>query len=208
MVNKLLEAEELAFLAELMTRENGNEDMLTIPLPQASPIMPLLSQARELNLVAHFQHHLLRFPVRLDINEDMRPELHIDGPEILEVGPTNRKWRFRPEESVRILDQHGNDSGLSLLDLSDSGLSLQSGDGGEPLAEQMKLQLEMPDTGDRFPLSARRVRELADGVAAYQLELQDARQEDQLRWFLFNQHPALRPRTAVTREESSPESAD
>ncbi len=189
-MDKLLEAEELAFLSELMAADGDESEGLSVQIPQASPLVPILTQAKSLNLVAEFEHHLLQFSVRLSVSEDMHPELVFDAPEIMEAGPTHRKWRFRPDASLKILDQHGNDSGLNVVDLADNSVSLQREEGDESLPDQMKLQLELPDSGHRVPLSARRVRELANGVAAYQLELQDSAQEDQLRWFLFSQHPA------------------
>lgn len=203
MMNRLLEAEELAFLAELMARESEEHQAVAVQLPQASPLMPLLSQAQGLSLKARFQHHELRFPVRLRINELLQPELVFDAPEILEIGPTHRKWRFRPDERLRLLDEAGNDSGLAVVDLSDSSLSLKTHDEGAALPEQLNLQLELPDGGDRLALSARRVRDLGDGHAAYQVEMEDDAQEDRLRWYLFNRHPAT-----LAQREHSPETAE
>lgn len=191
MLNKLLEAEELAFLAELMAKESDDNHSVTVQLPQASPLMPLLGQAQGLELMAQFKHHQLRFPVRLQISESLHPELIFDAPEIIEIGPNLRKWRFRPDESLRLFDRLGNESPLNLLDLSANGLSLSRSETDQPLPEQLDLQLELPDGGDRLALSARRVRELDSTSAAYQLEMQGDVAEDRLRWFLFNQHPVI-----------------
>jgi hypothetical protein len=191
MMNKLLEAEELAFLAKLIARESDDHQSVALQLPQASPLMFMLGQAQGLELVATFQHHRLRFPVHLRTSEDFCTELVFDAPEILETGPTHRKWRLRPAENLRLFDQNGNDSGLNLLDLSDSSLSLSREDEDLPLPEQLDLCLELSDGGDRVPILARRVRLLDDSSAAYQVEVQEGPNEDRLRWFLFNHHPAI-----------------
>ncbi len=200
MINRLLEAEELAFLAELMAREGEDQPAVAIRLPQASPLLPLLAHAQGLELVAGFQHHILRFPVHLRGSATQVPELVFSAPEIIESGPTERKWRMRPEEALRVFDRNGNDSGLNLLDLSASGLSLRRDGEDQPLPEQLDLELELPDGGDRLPILARRVRQAEDGSAAYQVEVAEGRHEDRLRWFLFNHHPAIR----AQREQPEP----
>lgn len=187
---ELLDAEELALLGEVLLPPADGDSPLPLNLPFGQLLLPLMERADGLLLVAHYRHHLLRFPVRLQRDEFGRPTLAIDAPEILETGPTLRDWRLQPVAPLRVFDQDGEESLLRIHDLSGSGLLLEFG-AHQSAPEQLNLQLQLPECGTLLPLTAARVRHLDGQRVAYRLNGEDEVLAERLRWFLFHQHRAL-----------------
>ena len=186
-----LEAEELAFLRDLMRREIARQAPMSMPLPQASPLSALLQRAGSLTLNAVYEHHELQFEAVVEVNDHFEAELQLRAPEIVERGQhtQRRPWRYRPENGLQLLDHKGERLDVDVVELSHDSLALKPANQGTALDKQLELQLALPE-GEPLSLSARWVRNTAQGAAAYTFDLEPTAR-DSLRWFLLDRHPVI-----------------
>lgn len=191
----VLTSDELAFINKLMTRaaSGTGERASGFHLdggPQSNELLLELATHAELSLEAKTADFRLSFPVQLKEDEFHSLHLHLAPPVIFERGPITRAWRLQLEQPLSLLKSDGGKSPLRVRELSSHGLLVDAGNARVP--KHFHLRLALPDDAP-LEIDAHRVREVKNGVAAYEVEFSGEKDAERIRSFLYRQHKRLHP---------------
>lgn len=153
-------------------------------------LLTRLAQHSSLSLESQGEDFRLSFPLELEQDEFHSLQINLGTPRIFEHGPTQRPWRVHMEPAPALLDANGSPTHLRVLELSPSGLLLDIGEGHMP--ERFSLWLALPEQ-EPIPIRGSLARVTMPGVAAYRIELRQARHAERIRRFIFAQHRLQHP---------------
>ncbi|MBE7375965.1 PilZ domain-containing protein [Pseudomonas lopnurensis] len=192
----ILSKDELTFINKLMQRNgNGTAERATgFRLdggPQSNELLMQLAAHAELSLQAEFDDFRMTFPLQLKEDELHSLDLQLAPPAIYERGPVTRAWRLHLEQPLPLLETDGGKSSLSVHELSSHGVLVDAGKRRKP-PKHFHLRLALPDDTP-LEIDAHRVRELDDGLAAYEVEFRQEKDAERIRSFLYRQHQRLHP---------------
>lgn len=166
----LLTRDELAFLQQLL-------DEPAAPASPASPLVVDSSPAVRALLAslggeAHFtveavvNGQRLSFPLRLDRDDLETLQVRLDAPQIFEKGIVERPWRATLARPLPLLQRSGAASGLSIIQLSQSGALVSAESGALP--NSFTLWMALPDKST-LSLRGKQVRAVNATTAAYRI---------------------------------------
>lgn len=192
----VLTSDELAFINKLIHRSTHNNGEHTAGFrldggPQSNELLLALATHSQLSLEAQTTRFRMSFPVQIREDEFHSLHLHLAPPVIFEHGPVNRAWRLRLEQPLALLKRDGEVSPLRVRELSSHGLLVDTGSNRKP-PKHFHLRLVLPDDAP-LEIEAHRVREVSDGVAAYEVEFNGEQDAERIRSFLYRQHRRLHP---------------
>lgn len=160
---------------------------------QLGALLEQLGADQQLSLDTHGQGQHLSYPLHLIREGHQVPRLELGAPLILETGETERPWRLRLAEPITLLGNDAQPGDLQVLELSSNGMLVS---GARQPAATFAGRLQLPDDGC-VRLQAQRVRRVGQRGYAYHLQPQDAKDEQQLREFLFTQHSGAQAGAAL-----------
>lgn len=192
----VLTSDELEFIKKLMSRAaNGSSERAAgfhiDGGQQSNELLMALAAHAELSLEAKTTGFRMSFPVQIREDELHSLHLHLAPPVIFERGPANRAWRLHLEQPLALLKSDGDVSPLRVRELSSHGLLVDAGSGRKP-PKHFHLRLALPDD-DPLEVDAHRVREVKNGLAAYEVEFSREQDAERIRSFLYRQHRRLHP---------------
>jgi len=188
--NSRLSNEELSFISGMyfdqdLANINPTGSFVGLLADEKSyPLLERLGLACNLKLTAEFKNHRLIFPVAIEKSEFGQFNMHIQTPEIFELGSYTRNWRHQLTEPLSVTCNIAN-AQFDLHEISSTGFCLNI-NGNEEMPEQLDLEMILPDCGSEMKFKASKVRDLTHQTA-YEMDLCQERRE-QLRKFLFNRH--------------------
>jgi len=166
--------EELLFISEIITgMEKSKQEPVAYDIGARDGKDALLFQlglADELQLVANYGNHHLVFPVTMKMGDFGNFSLGIKSPKVYEVGVQMRAWRLTGNDSMRLVDESGNDVKYKIKDVSASGISLLiDNDLDQDFPDVLtNVYLQLPKH-DRLQLSGEKIRRVSDKSVAYSL---------------------------------------
>lgn len=192
----VLTMDELAYINRLVNRPGAE---VAVPRsgfridggPQSNELLARLATQSELSLQAKFDDFSMSFPLMLKEDEFHNLDLQLAPPIIYENGPVERAWRLQLEEPLPLLADDGSESSLSVHELSPHGLLVDAGKQRKP-PKRFHLRLALPDEAP-LEIEASRVREMKDGLAAYEVEFTKEQDAERIRAFLYQEHQRLHP---------------
>lgn len=192
----VLTRDELAYINRLVNRPNPESATPRSGFrldggPQSNELLASLAAQAELSLQAKFTDFSMSFPLLLKEDEFHNLNLHLAPPIIYENGPVERAWRLQLEEPLPLLTDDGSESALSVHELSPHSLLVDAGT-QRKLPKRFHLRLALPDEPP-LEIEASRVRELENGLAAYEVEFAKEQDAERIRAFLYQQHQRLHP---------------
>ncbi|QLF92360.1 PilZ domain-containing protein [Pseudomonas sp. ABC1] len=196
MATNLLTKAELRYIHKLMrspsdiTHKEGAGFHIDGGSKANALLMQLASQS-QLTFEAQFDEFCMSFPLQLSEDEFHSLHLQLAPPTIYERGPTLRTWRLQLDQPLQLIEEDGEESPLSVHELSPDSLLVDIGN-RRSAPRHFHLQLALPGQGF-LQINARRVRELADGMTAYEVEFPEGRDAERVRSFLYAQHQKLHP---------------
>jgi len=189
----VLTEDELAFIRQLMLRGASNGEGPTgfrvDGGAKSNELLLQLAARAELTLEARSGDFRMSFPLRIREDELHSLNLQLSPPVIYEQGPTPRAWRLHLDEPLPLLERGGEPSALQVRELSSHSLLVETDNRRKP-PKSFHLQLALPDDAP-MEIDARRVRELKDGQAAYEVEFAGQKDAERIRHFLYQQHKRL-----------------
>ncbi|MCQ4309377.1 PilZ domain-containing protein [Pseudomonas stutzeri] len=157
---------------------------------RANSLLLQLAAKANLTLDAEFDDYYLSFPLQLARDELQTVRLQLAPPTIYERGPVLRAWRLHLDEPLPLLSDQGDETALSVHELSPNGLLVDAGPQKAP--KHLHMRLALPGEAP-FMIDARRVRVAEDGMAAYEVEHSRDKDAERIRSYLYEQHQRLHP---------------
>ncbi|TBU99775.1 PilZ domain-containing protein [Stutzerimonas kirkiae] len=158
---------------------------------KANALLLQLAAQTRLTFEAQFDEFCMSFPLQLNEDEFHNLRLQLAPPTIYERGPTMRTWRLQLEQPLPLLEEDGEESPLSVHELSPDSLVVDTSH-KRRAPRHFHLQLALPGEGS-LQINARRISEARDGMAAYEVEFPEGRDAERVRSFLYAQHQKLHP---------------
>ncbi|MBA1272066.1 PilZ domain-containing protein [Stutzerimonas azotifigens] len=194
--DSILSSDELEFINSLMNPPTVGQPSNTPTFrvdggPQSNQMLSTLAQHSKLTFDAQFDDFCMSFPLQLAKDEFHVLQLRMAAPVIYERGPVLRAWRFHPDKPLPLLEADGGRSSLSVHELSPSGLLVDTSR-KRNTPDYFQLRLALPG-GDTLPLEARRVRDVDEGMTAYEVDYPEQKDAERIRRYLFRQHRRLHP---------------
>ncbi|HCJ30507.1 MAG TPA: PilZ domain-containing protein [Pseudomonas sp.] len=197
MPNKtVLTSAELAYINELLDgspaepgetragfRVDGGE--------KANGLLLQLAAKANLTLEAELEDYCMSFPLQLNQDEFQTIQLQLAPPTIYERGPVLRAWRLHLDEPLPLLSDDGNETALSVHELSPNGLLVDVGP-KRKAPKHLHLHLALPGEGS-LEIDAHRIRDAEGGMTAYEVEYPQDRDAERIRSYLYEQHQRLHP---------------
>ncbi|MHB0763096.1 PilZ domain-containing protein [Stutzerimonas sp. NM35] len=156
----------------------------------ANGLLLQLAAKASLTLEAELDEYSMTFPLRLDEDELHGIQLQLAPPTIYERGPVLRAWRLQLEEPLALLSDDGNETALSVHELSPHGLLVDTGS-QKKAPKHLHLHLALPGE-DPLKIDAHQVRNAADGMTVYEVEYEN-KDAERIRSYLYEQHQRLHP---------------
>ncbi|MHB0817034.1 PilZ domain-containing protein [Stutzerimonas stutzeri] len=156
----------------------------------ANSLLLQLAAKASLTLEAELDEYSMTFPLRLDEDELHGIQLQLAPPTIYERGPVLRAWRLQLEEPLALLSDDGNETALSVHELSPHGLLVDTGS-KKKAPKHLHLHLALPGE-DPLKIDAHQVRNAADGMTVYEVEYEN-KDAERIRSYLYEQHQRLHP---------------
>jgi len=192
----VLTSAELAYINELVsgspvepreTRAGFNLD----GGDKANELLLQLAAKANLTLEAELDDYCMSFPLQLNQDEFRTIRLQLAPPTIYERGPVLRAWRLHLDEPLPLLSNDGNETALSVHELSPNGLLVDPGP-KRKAPKHLHLRLALPGEAS-LEVDAHRVRDTADGMTAYEVEYPQDKDAERIRSYLYEQHQRLYP---------------
>lgn len=210
----VLTSAELAYINELVSgspvepgearpgfRVDGGE--------KANGLLLQLAAKANLTLEAELEDYCMSFPLQLNQDEFQAIQLQLAPPTIYERGPVLRAWRLHLDEPLPLLSNDGNETALSVHELSPNGLLVDAGP-KRKAPKHLHLHLALPGEGS-LEIDAHRIREAEGGMTAYEVEYPRDRDAERIRSYLYEQHqrlhPELQPELPTETLADAPESS-
>lgn len=190
----VLTEDELAFIRQLMTRAapakgDGPTGFRIDGGAQSNELLLQLAARTELTLEARSGEFRMSFPLHIHEDELHSLNLQLSPPVIYEQSPTPRAWRLQLDEPLPLLERGGRPTALHVRELSSHSLLVEADNRHKP-PKHFHLHLALPDEAP-LEIDARRVREVKDGLAAYEVEFAGQKDAERIRSFLYQQHRLL-----------------
>ncbi len=157
---------------------------------RANGLLLQLAAKANLTLDAELDDYCMSFPLQLTRDELQTIRLQLAPPTIYERGPVLRAWRLHLDEPLPLLSDDGDETALSVRELSPNGLLVDAGPQKAP--KHLHVRLALPGETP-FMIDARRVRVAEDGLAAYEVEHPQDKDAERIRSYLYEQHQRLHP---------------
>lgn len=170
----LVNDDEFELLSEmLMDREVSDSKELKYDISGKEGKDALLFQlglADDLQLVANYGDHHLVFPVQMEMGDFANFSMNLKSPKIFETGDKLRSWRLPADQTMKIVNEEGQELPYRVKDLSASGISLLIDDEAkESFPEKLhNIYLQLPNR-DRLAIAGSQIRRVDDKTVAYSL---------------------------------------
>jgi len=165
-VKDILTQDELNLLQEVIDSQSENDEIRDVFISHVSKqMLNILAQSEDILLVTHNKHEEFRFPLYL-VSDGYHDELkELGPPDIIDHnGTEERYWRLADPEGVKIFDPEGEKTLGAVLNISTSGLFMQSSpkqfefmDLNMKEGESLNFYLKIPNRGFHL-VSAKIVR--------------------------------------------------
>jgi len=201
-----LTSAELAYIQELISgspaepgetragfRIDGGE--------KANDLLLQLAAKANLTLKAELKDYYMSFPLQLNQGEFGTIQLQLASPTIYERGPVLRAWRLHLDEPLPLLSEDGNETALSVHELSPNGLLIDAGPARQA-PKHLHLHLPIPGEGS-LEIDAHRIRDTDGGMTAYEVEYPQDKDAERIRSYLYEQHQRLHPEPLAADSEAS-----
>ena len=192
----ILTSAELAYINELVSgspiepgetragfRVDGGE--------KANGLLLQLAAKANLTLEAELRDYCMSFALQLNQDELDTVQLQLAPPTIYERGPVLRAWRLHLDEPLPLLSDDGNETALSVHELSPNGLLVDIGP-KQQAPTHLHLRLALPGESS-LEIDAHRIRDAEGGMTAYEVEYPQDRDAERIRSYLYEQHQRLYP---------------
>jgi hypothetical protein len=192
----VLTSAELAYINKLVsgTRAEPGEARAGFRVDggeHANGLLLQLAAKANLTLEAELEDYCMSFPVQLSEDEFHTIQLQLAPPTIYERGPVLRAWRLHLDEPLPLLSDDGDETALSVHELSPNGLLVDTGP-RKKAPNHLHLRLVLPGE-DSFKIDAHRVRDAEGGMTAYEVEYPLDKDAERIRSYLYEQHQRLHP---------------
>ncbi len=190
-----LTPKELAYINRLMSDSSVEPDETRSGFridggEHANGLLLQLAAKASLSLEAELEDYCMTFPLRLSEDELHGIQLQLAPPTIYERGPVLRAWRLHLDEPLALLSDDGNETALSVHELSPHGLLVDTGS-KKRAPKHLHLRLALPGK-EPLKIDAHQVRNAADGMTVYEVEYQN-NDAERIRSYLYEQHQRLHP---------------
>ena len=207
-----LTSAELAYINELLS-DSPTEPGETRPGfrvdggEKANGLLLQLAAKANLTLEAELDEYCMSFPLQLKQDEFQAVQLQLAPPTIYERGPVLRAWRLHLDEPLPLLSDDGDETALSVHELSPNGLLV---DAGSKRREPKHLHMRMALPGeDSFQINAHRISNAEGRMNAYEVAYPQDKDAERIRSYLYEQHqrlhPDLQPELATQVSADAPE---
>ncbi len=192
----VLTSAELAYINDLVsdTSAESGETRAGFNLDggeKANSLLLQLAAKAKLSLAAELEDYCMSFPLRLNQDEFQGIHLQLAPPIIYERGPVLRAWRLHLDEPLPLLSNDGNETALSVHELSPNGLLVNMGS-KQKAPKHLHMQLALPGEAS-LEIDAHRIRDAKGGMTAYEVEYPRDRDAERIRSYLYEQHQRLHP---------------
>ncbi|MFL9815387.1 PilZ domain-containing protein [Stutzerimonas sp. VN223-3] len=157
----------------------------------ANGLLLQLAAKANLTLEAELEDYCMSFPVQLNEDEFHTIQLQLAPPTIYERGPILRAWRLHLDEPLPLLYDNGDETALSVHELSPNGLLVDTGP-KKKAPNHLHLHLALPGE-DSLEIDAHRIRDAEGGMTAYEVEYPQDKDAERIRSYLYEQHQRLHP---------------
>ncbi|WP_415845492.1 PilZ domain-containing protein [Stutzerimonas zhaodongensis] len=157
---------------------------------KANGLLLQLAAKANLTLEAELEDYCMSFPLKLTQDEFQAIHLRLAPPTIYERGPVLRAWRLHLDEPLPLLSDDGNETALSVHELSPNGLLVDVSPKNAP--KHLHMHLALPGEGS-LEIDAHRIRDAEGGMTAYEVEYPQDRDAERIRSYLYEQHQRLHP---------------
>ena len=203
---------ELAYINELVS-DSPTEPGETRPGfrvdggEKANGLLLQLAAKANLTLEAELDEYCMSFPLQLKQDEFQAVQLQLAPPTIYERGPVLRAWRLHLDEPLPLLSDDGDETALSVHELSPNGLLVDAGS-KRRAPKHLHMRLALPGE-DSFQINAHRIRHAEGGMTAYEVAYPQDKDAERIRSYLYEQHqrlhPDLQPELATQVSADAPE---
>lgn len=207
-----LTSAELAYINELVS-DSPTEPGETRPGfrvdggEKANGLLLQLAAKANLTLEAELDEYCMSFPLQLKQDEFQAVQLQLAPPTIYERGPVLRAWRLHLDEPLPLLSDDGDETALSVHELSPNGLLVDAGS-KRRAPKHLHMRLALPGE-DSFQINAHRIRHAEGGMTAYEVAYPQDKDAERIRSYLYEQHqrlhPDLQPELATQVSSDAPE---
>ncbi|GIZ11294.1 hypothetical protein [Pseudomonas sp. NCCP-436] len=189
--NPLLTQDELDYIQQILADPPSRPQAEAQPKlgEQLSELLGRLDEAGQLTLNTRQHEQHLSFPLHLVREGSDAPRLELGAPQIFEGSNSERPWRMSPSSPLQLLDEQGNTSDLQVVELSHDGMLVHNTGSATPAANPT-LRLLLPRQR-LVCLQLWLVRRVSRKRYAYRLVARQAKDEQLLLQYLFEQHQAL-----------------
>ena len=192
----LLTQDELDFIQNMQHSPQLNvaDSMSSLLVNGDRRIQSLLTRLvanEQVTLQAQFNNQQISFPLQLVEDEFHALHLQLGSPEIYEDGPMLRPWRLSMDQPSALLDDHGQQSGLWVRDISFKGTLLEvRGLATAPARFELRFA-----PGGIPPIELHGVlsRRIGSDLAAYDLSQTPPEETERLRDYILQAHRRAHP---------------
>ena len=160
-----------------------------------------LGLADDLQLVANYGDHHLIFPVQMEMGDFANFSMNLKSPKIYEAGDKLRSWRLPADQTMKIVNEKGEELHYRIKDLSASGISLLIDDHeNEAFPKELhNIYLQLPNR-ERLAISGSKIRRIDEKTVAYSLgKSTDDEVLASLAEYLFECHAEQHPEAHATK---------
>lgn len=192
----VLTSAELAYINELVNSSKAEPGETRTGFrvdggERANGLLLQLAAKANLTLEAELEHYCMSFPLQLNQDEFHTIQLQLAPPTIYERGPVLRAWRLHLDKPLPLLSNDGNETALSVHELSPNGLLVDTGQ-KRKAPKHLHLRLALPGE-ESLEIDAHRIRDADGGMTAYEVEYPQDRDAERIRSYLYEQHQRLHP---------------
>lgn len=191
-----LTSAELAYINELVSGSPAEPaetraGFLVDGGEKANSLLLQLAAKANLTLEAELEDYCMSFPLQLKQDEFHTIQLQLAPPTIYERGPVLRAWRLHLDEPLPLLSDDGNETALSVHELSPNSLLVNAGS-KRKAPKHLHLRLALPGE-ESLQIDAHRIRDAEGGLTAYEVEYPRDKDAERVRSYLYEQHQRLHP---------------
>lgn len=168
---------------------------------KANGLLLQLAAKANMTLEAELKDYCMSFPLKVDQGEFGAIQLQLGSPTIYERGPVLRAWRLHLDKPLPLLSEDGNETALSVHELSPNGLLVDAGPENDA-PKHLHLRLPIPGEGS-LEIDAHRIRDTDGGMTAYEVEYPQDKDAERVRSYLYEQHQRLHPESLAVDSEAS-----
>ena len=207
-----LTSAELAYINELVSGSSAEPGETRAGFrvdggEKANGLLLQLAAKANLTLEAELEDYCMSFPLQLKQDEFQAVQLQLAPPTIYERGPVLRAWRLHLDKPLPLLSDDGNETALSVHELSPNGLLVDAG-AKHQAPKHLHMRMALPGE-DSFQIDAHRIRHAEGGMTAYEVEYPQDKDAERIRSYLYEQHqrlhPELQPELSTQATSDAPE---